>query len=244
MSRALKRKTTIEYGTSKSSKKARTASNRRSTMVGPRSNSKFLPTPTVEQKYYTFTWGGTTAYIGNTDTLTCVNTISAGTNVASMIGRKATLKSLQLNFQIITPPLVAASFGFYKNLPVRVIFFYDKNTDGARPTVLDYLTTHDTRSLRNLDNADRFISLYDKTFETGQNSMITGSTTYNMCGGVLSQTEKAFVKMNLPYDGPYTASPVTGINSGAIFYIAIQDNVPASSGTYITGTSRVRFTDA
>jgi len=229
---------------SRNAKKARTMPSSRPFMASSRSNSKFTAPPAPEQKWIGFNWGGTTAYVNNADTVTCFNPITQGNTSGTMVGRKCILKSLNFTFNIITPPLVAASFGVYKNLPVRVLFFYDKSNNGAAPAVTDLLVQQTTTSLRNLDNIDRFIMLYDKIFQTGQNSTITGSVTYNMVGGNLSETIKSYIKMSLPFDGPSTAGAVAGINSGAIFYLAIQDNAAVSSGTYITGSGRIRFTDA
>jgi len=250
MSRALKRKTTIEYGKPSAGtdmpryKKARYSAGRNRSMASSRSSSRFQRISTIEEKWIGFNWGGTTAYVNNSDALTLLNGIQQGTTNSSMIGKKCILKLLNFTYQVITPPLVSASLGTYKNIPVRVMFVYDKSNNGTTPAVTDILAAHSVNSLRNLDNTDRFVMLYDQIHETGINTAVTGSTTYTVCGGNLSTVVRKTIKMNLPLDGPSTVGGVAGINSGAIFYIAIQDNAAVSSGSYISGTGRIRFTDA
>lgn len=177
----------------------------------------------VEKKNADVETGVTVPLTSSFATPALVNGIAQSTTPGGHIGRRATMKSLQLRYTAAPSNNVSQ---------VRVLLVYDKQTNAATPTATDIVQSNVFTSPLNLQNKDRFVVLMDEV------SAIMPSTTQNVSGS-------RYMKMNLPitFNGS-TAATVAAIQTGAIWLLVANNSDPAIGTTsnfyYYT---RVRFTD-
>lgn len=89
-----------------------------------------------------------------------INLIPEGTDPSERIGRKIVVRSLHCKSRLQLDHTTgdSSSCGI-----VRIMWFVDKQTNGAAATVLDILNSADWDSFRNMENGSRFQILSDKT---------------------------------------------------------------------------------
>jgi len=84
------------------------------------------------------------------------NALAQGDAVANRTGNSILLKTIFLRGTINMSTSATSTF-------VRLIFFLDKENDGATPAVTDVLQSADYKSNYNLLHSKRFVMLYDRT---------------------------------------------------------------------------------
>jgi len=149
-----------------------------------------------------------------------LNLLGNGAGPTARIGRKVTMKSLQMRFN-------AAS----GNQALRVLICYDKQTNGALPSITDVVTNiNDFNALPNLGNNQRFVVLVDQIFISISNIQAIAETLYR--------------KINLDSEYFATAtSTIADMSTGSVFLMVASIQPPAIGVTQCTYTSRIRFTD-
>lgn len=90
---------------------------------------------------------------------TLLTPIAQGTTATSRLGRK--IRLTKLNFRWFANLGTTTTGGS----PIRMKCVYDKQTNGAAPAVTDVMTADLFESPNNLDNSDRFITLFDEITE-------------------------------------------------------------------------------
>jgi len=195
-------------------------------LTGPQSISRFSGgSNSVERKNIDVAANAQPIYaIG---AMRLLNGIQQGNTASTIVGRKAQLQSLLLNVTWISAADPAGV--------IRCLVVYDKSPGGTAPTVSDVLTASGTTQPLNLLNADRFIVLVDERMPVGS----AGATGDNGSGSF-----NRFVKMNLPFVGPSTAGAIAGIETGAVYFVMIDDSVVAVTNHTFSFNSRIRYTDA
>jgi len=111
-------------------------------------------------------------------TVTALNLIQAGNSFFNRTGRKINMKSIALH-GFINPQAVTGSFS---EMYGRIMIVYDRQTNGALPTLADILQDVDqagaaTNSVLadvNLNNRERFAVVADKRFFTPQVTLTAG----------------------------------------------------------------------
>jgi len=117
-----------------------------------------------------------------TGTITCINLIQVGSSMFNRIGRKIEMKSERLCGQINQ---LAVSRTQLTIDYARVMIIYDRQTNGAFPTIGDIFqdtdqagtNTTDTRSGINMDNRERFVTLIQKNLLLPQATATAGVLT-------------------------------------------------------------------
>lgn len=177
--------------------------------------------------------------------------LSSGSGPDQRIGRKVTIKSIQLHWGLENRTVTADGSVF----PVRTMIIYDKQSNGVTPAyydiISDQLGSGDAKwSFKNLQNKDRFVVLYDSFGATeAGDSKSRDSVRVNYGtgeSGTSKDNEVYFGKVYRTMDFPCIFSeefdrPITG----AVYVVTAGNQGGSGSGSGNSGTfcSRVRYVD-
>lgn len=165
--------------------------------------------------------------------ITLLNGVAQGTDYTQRIGRKVEMMSLLMRFWFFPISSASGAFGDY----VRVIVFYDNQTNAAAPVVGDVTATGAVLDPLNLNNRDRFTVLCDKTYTFNP---VQYTATLPTGGNPVSKQLKIYKKMRKEVIYGGTGATVGSINSGGLF-LYLQSSLGVIQTEY---TSRVRFLDS
>jgi len=176
-----------------------------------------------------------TQVVTNGGIVILLNGIPQGTDYTQRIGRKVCLKSLLTRFTTVLNAATAASEA---GDVVRLMIFYDSQTNAATPAVTDVLSYAGFDAPMNLTNRDRFKVIVDKFFMMSGYSSGGGAL---VAGTPMPRMLNKFKKMNLDVIFGGTGGTVGSIQTGGLFalIIGLSNNVSTS-----ILTTRVRFTDS
>ncbi len=163
-----------------------------------------------------------------------LNLIPQGTEQSQRIGRKCTLKSINVRFNVKlgsqTGPLAASE-------TVRVMVVLDKQCNGLAATVAGLLETANYQSFNNLAEKSRFRVLCDRTYDLNAQASSGAAGADETAPVVINDT--LFKSVNLPIEFNEGATgAITEIRSNNVFMLAIAEIGGLAS---IDGTARVRF---
>jgi len=152
--------------------------------------------------------------------------IANGTDASGRIGRKITLKSLLIRWQL---SLAATSVG---GSPVRVLVIYDKQANAQAPAITDVLLTDTFTSQNNLSNRDRFVTIFDQITEpvSVQNNYACANVNYKG------------INLETIYNAG-TDAAIGSIASGSIYLFVAQTGSTTIAAPVFTFKSRLRYTD-
>lgn len=152
--------------------------------------------------------------------LTLLNGVISGDDFNNRDGRRIFMKSIFMRGSVN-----AQAFGAAQGMS-RLIVFYDKQTNGAAPAILDVLVTATVASQLNLNNRSRFQILADQTF------------FFSNTGEAIREVE---VFRNLNLDAQYSGvtASVASIATGSIYMLMLAD---FSTVDYKV-SERIRFLD-
>lgn len=154
--------------------------------------------------------------------------ISAGTGENQRIGRKLTLRHLNMRYTI-------KNEGSTMNT-VRVIVILDKQCNGTGITVPDFLQTEDYQSFNNLANSNRFKTLHDRMHTVPSQGVSTAI-------GKLS--DELYIKdLNVPVEYSGTTGGLTEIKSANISMLVIPDKASTNLSLRFNSTTRLRYSDS
>lgn len=153
-----------------------------------------------------------------------------GTSATNRIGRKISMKNLNMRCYYDTQPTSGSGF-------VRTMLIYDMQSNGVAPTAADVFLNGSTPFITmplNLDNRDRFKVIHDRT-------------RYISAGSGLSDTnmiyyKKYFKRLGLPtiYNAG-SAGTVADIQTGALYLIVMTTCPTANLNARVE--TRIRFAD-
>lgn len=122
--------------------------------------------------------------------------------------------------------------------PVRLVILYDKEAEGAAPTIAggvqtDAFNADNILAQQNLNNRDRFIVLVDEIVEC------IGTA------GPQSFYRKGYRKVSLPcVFNASAASTIAAINTGSVYAFVWQNGSLATANVSCSLQTRIRFVDA
>lgn len=161
-----------------------------------------------------------------------LNGCAQGTDAVQHIGRQTRMTSL---YWLLEASMAATSVG---SSPLRLVILYDKEAEGAPPTIAagvqtDAFNADNILAQMNLNNRDRFITLVDECIEC------LGT------GGPQSQFRKGYRKVQLPcVFNASAAGTIAAINTGSIFAFCWQNGGITTAGPIVQLQTRIRFEDA
>lgn len=162
----------------------------------------------------------------------CINSCAEGVSRYDRIGKRVTLKSVQLKG--LVENMTGAA---YNN--IRCLLIWDKQPTGALPNLTDILNNAATMSLLNDDNSERFLVLKEEYFDmTGNNT--SGNMTIE-CNKVLKWYVTPKNKETI-FNAATQSDQAAGIAKGAL-YLVIASTGGTGSGIQASFHARVRFED-
>lgn len=171
-----------------------------------------------------------------------MNPLILGTDNFQRIGRKVMMKSIFINGRLIVDGTSD------ENDYIRIILIYDRQSNGAVPSIADVLTSTDENGATsstshdqlNIDNVGhRFKILRDYRFgwnATSSNAAVEGAKDYKN-----PMTFKFYQKLNLP--AKYDAGNIIP-NEGHLFLFIYGDEPAATNPFNVTLSGRLRYTDS
>jgi len=202
-------------------------------LSGPGSEQKFLDVAISDVSI------STAGDIQNADTLVV---IPQGAGESERVGRKVTLKKFMFRGAVfhIGATAVTAAQAINANR-VRVIFYVDKQCNGATAAATDILASAAIESFNNLANRDRFMILKDKIYSFNRDSISHNGTNYDAPAAEV----KIFMskKCNIPLEYSGATGGITEIKSNNVGCLLIAQGNGTGNVTACIGTCRFRYTD-
>jgi len=185
--------------------------------------------PNPERKFFDVVVDNTsTSAAGTILNSGSVVNIAQGTGESNRVARKCTIRSIHARAQcIINAETLAAD----NTVVMRIIFYLDKQCNGAAAVVTDILESANYQSFNNLANKNRFTTLMDKTVTL---NVLNGTATAT---GAVSKTFKFNKKCNIPLEFDNTTGAITEIKSNNIGVLVIT----SSSTVDCAYLSQMRF---
>lgn len=168
--------------------------------------------------------------------------IGAGTGEAQRIGRKITLKSVHMNWQILVPSQVNETFLPDGDL-LRIIVYLDSQANGTAATVTGILENGNINAFRNLSDSTRFRILSDTTRpinHTTFSSVVnnSNSTRHASLDRWIHFSNHKNINVAIEYSGDGTSIDTIRSNNIGVLLIS------KTGQTFTTILkSRIRFTD-
>lgn len=161
--------------------------------------------------------------------ITLINPVSQGDQGDQYVGRQLMMKNLNFRFEIFPDSASSGGNGTY----FRVLLIYDRDTNGALPAVTDIMTVDDEIAYMNLNNTDRFVTIYDKMknwqpFAENHTVMFRGN-----------------IKLHHIMKFKGATGTIANITQGGIYLLFAQGGNYDSTGLtpLLYWRSRIRFTD-
>lgn len=192
-----------------------------------------------------------------------LNLIPQGTSQSQMIGRKVTIKTLEILLETTYPGGIDNTpTGYNMNNVVgwRVMVVLDKQCNGTAATVQNVVSAPlgapgNFRAMPNLENTQRFDILKDQYFTTRSDTIpyMNSSDQLFFSYGKSKKITKLFLRINKEFEYSPTAvgdpRPLSAVRSNNLFLIIGVDTAgfyPSSTGTLPSWAfvSRIRFSDA
>lgn len=171
--------------------------------------------------------------LDSTGTVALLNGVAQGADFNQRIGRKITMRSVQIR-GLITPQDASVS----SNLG-RIMIIYDTQPNGALPAITDVLNVASSTSMMNLNNRDRFKILMDE--QVGCGAVETGATlAYAQAPGVTSIQRWIRLNHDVVFDG--TTAAIGDIQTGSLFILTVGFQA-ANAGHNCNASLRMRFVD-
>ncbi len=190
--------------------------------------------PNVELKFFDLDVDDTAIAATGTIASSSLNLIAQGTDENERIGRKVTIKSVFIRFEVRLP---TQTQGANASDVARIIVYQDKQANGAAATVLGILESANYQSFNNLTNRKRFRTLMDRTYDLVAAAGGGDGTTEDYGQVIISDT--LFKKVNIPIEFNATVGAITELNSNNIGILTISRTGLAAYASKV----RIRFTD-
>lgn len=166
--------------------------------------------------------------------LSSLNIIPQGTGENNRIGRNVLVTKLMFKGELELQSQVSTTDA---HDIVRIIVYWDQQTNGAPAVVLDVLESLDINAFRNLANSKRFKILYDKKYvmNTGAATVVSSA----IVTAPITRNVNYYINMRMPVEFNSTAGTIDEIKSNNLGVIYISKHVNI---TQIKGKFRIRYT--
>lgn len=180
--------------------------------------------------------------IGTTGTIiaSSLNLLSAGTGESQLVGRKMTIKTVQLKGNITVASASNATLSnLVEDIYTDVYLLLDKQANGAAATIANVFQNTDIRTFKDLENSKRFSVL--KKWQVRCHRDVNHDGTSYFVGAVQEPMEELYHPCTIDIDYGATPSGVIGdVKSNNLFLAGFTSN---GSATTIDYRVRVRYLD-
>jgi len=180
-----------------------------------------------------------------TGSITLLNGIADGTLVTQRVGRKVTIRSVQVRGIVYGTDTQSTTGADTLSNLCRVMLVWDKQANGTVMTFAQPLSATTSVSFNNLDNRERFVMLMDKHLAMGP---FVYNTTATQAIGLGDNVQATINKYKRMPKGACTIFSGTGatigdITSGALYLVTIGSR-GAANGHTLEDITPVRYPDA
>lgn len=189
----------------------------------------------------------TNQVINSTGSIALLNGIAEGTSFNNRVGRRVSLKSLQISGTLDDN---TGGTPINDSLYVRMLVLYDRQNNGGTPALADILqdvdsagtTTTDAYSGINMNNSDRFKVLMDnRVFIPNDQTSAAGTNLEQGIAGYLPSTGETNIKRFIKLGGLETHygtanANVAGCQTGAIWLVFV-----AAGSNMLQANLRIRL---
>ncbi len=161
--------------------------------------------------------------------------IAQGVTESERIGRKCVVESINWRYAVGLVSEVGA--GAQDADTVRVILYWDKQTNGAVATVTGILETDDYQSFRNLANGGRFTILMDKTLSFNPRAGAGDGAANDWPATIMNYT--FYKKCNIPIEYDSVNGVLTELRSNNLGVLLLSKKGLCSFESNL----RIRFSD-
>lgn len=163
-----------------------------------------------------------------------LNLVPQGVEESQRIGRKITIKSIQLRGALRYAPGAGGTGG----TSVTWYVVQDTQCNGAAAAILDVLTTNAMETgMINMANSTRFRILKKFTWN------FQASAGVSAAFGTSVKTVQMYKKCDIPVEFSSTTGAITEIRSNNIFLLAGNESANDDDLVTMTGTCRIRYSD-
>jgi hypothetical protein len=157
---------------------------------------------------------------------TLLNALFQGVTAGTRLGRKIAMRSILIHYSIA---LSSTSVG---GTPARIMVVYDKQSNGIAPLITDILTFNDFNAPNNLNNSDRFITLFNEITDpiSTQNNFSIAKILYRKLG------------LEVVYKDTSNGD-ITDIATGAIYAFIAQTSAVTVVTPACLSFTRIRYED-
>ncbi len=167
-----------------------------------------------------------------------INIIPQGVTEVQRIGRKCTLRSIHMTYQVTIPRAIDQATPPLSDT-LRIILYQDKQCNGATATSAGILEANDIFSYRNLANSGRFLIHLDKMVDM---NYMTLTSTQNADTFEVTEVEKTFrwnKSCTIPLEFDADTGALTEIRSNNLGVLLISSNGTVGFNARV----RLRFSD-
>jgi len=196
-----------------------------------------------EKKFFDVALGNTSIATTGTVYVSSINKVTQGNGESQMLGKKITIKSIQIRLRAIAPYDEDVIGAIESTGTVRVCLFLDKQCNGAAATIADVFETATALGMLNMENSKRFRLLKEWIITINQNigSYYQGGQVVDAAPA--SKYVKFYKKCNIRIDFSPEASAgtraITEIKSNNLFMMAFSQDKTIN----LNGRSRIRYCD-
>ena len=155
-----------------------------------------------------------------------LNGLAEGTTPSTRIGRKITMKSIQLVWTARFPT------GATGGCTLRFRIVYDKQANGAAPSAISIFQTDSYYAPNNLGNADRYVTIVDHI------------TSPMSADGDRDVSGRIYKKIGLDTMFTGSTSGIASIGTGSLYLFVSQSGGAAASSPFLNAFVRVRYADS
>lgn len=161
-------------------------------------------------------------------TVTCLNAVATGSTAVTRVGNKVMWNSV-----LVSGRLSAVSDAVVRSR-CDVFLIWDRSPGAALPAMTDFFVQSISGSPRNLDNVERFTTVYHKSFSIGGSLAASAALTPTTHCVDMYQT----LGRVTTYNG--TGNALANISSGALYLVTIGDRGVGACGS-LRCSVRCRF---
>ncbi len=166
-----------------------------------------------------------------------LNLIPQNTTENGRIGRKVTVISIAMRYEVVLPQQDKGSTAVSGDV-LRVMIYVDKQCNGATATVGNLLQTAAYMEYRNMSEVGRFQVLYDKNHSMNY-ANLTSETADTVSASSMTRFVSVFKKVSIPLEFDSTTGAIGEIRSNNIGVLVI-----SSIGVVgFLGNTRIRYSD-
>lgn len=166
-----------------------------------------------------------------------VNKIVQGVGESERVGRKVVIRELQFRWHFTIPAQNEETSPLGGD-GIRMIWFIDKQCNGAVTTTASLLANLSFHSPLNLENSDRFVILVDRIYTMNYNWGTSESAGTVTQGGVMTQkVMKKKLWVPIEYSGTTAIMANIRSNNIGMMFITLNQRVT------VNGETRIRYSD-